>query len=294
MCETESDSPKRLRNAWWFRYAMSALRVLAAVLVLGGVFIYFVSASVVFQPEAYPADGPGHPPNAPAGWEDVYLEAADGVRIHGYFVPSGGATCTLLYFHGNGGNLDYRRRWIRALASIPADVFAIDYRGYGRSEGTPSEAGVYLDGEAAYTYLRAVRGVSASRLVVLGKSLGGGIACDLTSHAECAAVILQSTFTSIPDMAGEIIPVFPAGWFVSSSLDNRSKIDRISAPKLFIHSRADEMVPFAMSQVLFDAAREPKEFVAFEDSLHNNLVEDHEAALIAAYREFIATHVARE
>ena len=160
---------------------------------------------------------------------------------------------------------------IQCLRDLPANVLAIDYRGYGRSEGTPDEPGLYRDARAAYDWL--VAKTPAERIVVLGRSLGAGPACELASTVPCGGLIIQSAFTRAPDMASRVMPVlFWARWIMKSRYDNLSKVARIRCPKLFIHSRADEMIPFAMAERLFAGAAEPKEHEWYDGGAgHNEL-----------------------
>jgi hypothetical protein len=160
---------------------------------------------------------------------------------------------------------------IRQLRESPANVLAIDYRGYGKSEGKPSEDGLYRDARAAYDWLKAK--TPAARIVAFGKSLGGGPACELAATVPLDGLILQSTFTSAPDMAGRVMPLFPARWFMRTKYDNLSKVRKAACPKLFVHSRADEIIPFAMGERLFAEAAEPKEAAWYDKADHNGLID---------------------
>src|SRR6185369_17276293 len=137
--------------------------------------------------------------------------------------------------------------------------FIIDYRGYGRSEGKPTEQGLYLDARAAWDYLTTERGVPSQRVIIFGKSLGGAPAIDLASHLEPGGLIVQSSFTSAADMAAVVMPLLPRV-FLHTKMDSVTKISRVHCPKLFIHSRADEVVPFELGHRLYQVAPEPKLF----------------------------------
>jgi fermentation-respiration switch protein FrsA (DUF1100 family) len=154
------------------------------------------------------------------------------------------------------------------LARIPAQVFIVDYRGYGRSEGKPNESGVYLDARAAWEYLTAERGIAGERIVVFGKSLGGAVAVDLAAEVTPAGLIVQSSFCSVPAMARVHYPFVP-GWMVRTKMDSLSKIGAVVCPKLFIHSRNDEIVPIEQGRALFEAAVGEKRFVEIEGASHN-------------------------
>ena len=178
--------------------------------------------------------------------EDCYFDTSDGVRLHAWYCTAlrceagGGvplrAEMVVLWFHGNAGNITYRSEMIRAMMGLPVEVFIIDYRGYGKSEGNPSERGLYLDARGAWDFLVNQRRVAPERIVLLGKSLGGVPAIDLASQVQPAGLIVQSSFTSAGDMAASVLPFFPRV-FLQTKMDSRSKIARVRCPKLFIHSR---------------------------------------------------------
>jgi len=247
----------------WKRVLRSAALTVGLVLVLGAGFVMIFEDSFIY----FPAKGEV----GPSPGEDVFLAASDGVKVHGWFLAHPDAKVSLLFFHGNAGNLEDRRSTIRQLRESPANVLAIDYRGYGRSEGAPSEAGLYRDARAAYEWLRAK--TPDAKVVALGKSLGGGPACELAAELPLDGLIVQSAFTAAPDMASRVMPLFPARWFMRTKFDNLSKVRKASCPKLFVHSRADEIIPFAMGERLFSEAAEPKECAWFDDADHNGLID---------------------
>lgn len=219
---------------------------------------------------------------------DVSLRAADGVRLHAFHVgserPEPGRR-TVLYLHGNAGNLAGRSEVLEYYAALGVDVLGLDYRGYGQSEGTPSEAGLYADALAAYDWL-AARG-PASQIVVLGESLGGGPACELASRRPVGGLVLLSTFTNVPDMAARTFPFLPVRYLVRTRFDNLAKLARIEAPKLIVHSRRDEVIPFAMGEQLARAARPPVQHLWLERSGHNDTYFVEGARFGAALRGFV-------
>jgi fermentation-respiration switch protein FrsA (DUF1100 family) len=201
----------------------------------------------------------------------VTFEAADGVRLHGAFCPVEHARGTILWCHGNSGNLTYGFDAVRNLHKLGVSVFLFDYRGYGKSDGSPNGKGVMLDAEAAYAYVTGELHVEPSRLVLLGESLGGAPAIRLASRHECAALIVQSTFTSIRDMAGVRLPYLSwLRFLVRTDFPNLDTIASVRAPKLFIHSRTDPVVPFWMGEKLFAAARPPKEQWIIDRASHRD------------------------
>jgi fermentation-respiration switch protein FrsA (DUF1100 family) len=237
---------------------------LAAVVfvVLGtGVIVIFEDSLIYFPIREGVRASPG---------EEVFLTTSDGVRIHGWYVPNPKAVRTILFLHGNAGNLEDRRPMLGRLRELPANVLLIDYRGYGKSDGKPSEDGLYRDARAAYDWL--LTKTTADRVVIFGKSLGGGPACELASTVPAGGLIVQSAFTKAPDMASRVMPVlFFARFLMHTKFDNLAKVAAVRCPKLFIHSRADEIIPFAMGERLFAAAAEPKECAWFDRGGHNDL-----------------------
>jgi len=204
--------------------------------------------------------------------EDRFFEAEDGVGLHGWWiqrVDGGDDDPVLLFFHGNAGNLSHRAGMLFEFANrVPARVFVVGYRGYGRSEGRPSEDGLYLDARAAWRHLTVEGGVAPDRIVIFGKSLGGAVAIDLATGVEPAGLIVESSFTSIPDMAGTHYPVVPK-FMIRTRMNSLAKIPTISCPKLFIHSKADRIVPYALGRKLYEAASEPKRFHEVVGAGHN-------------------------
>jgi len=222
---------------------------------------------------------------------DLELRAADGVRLHARYIERPGAEHTLLYFHGNAGNLPSRSDLLELLARTGANVLALEYRGYGQSEGAPSEAGIYLDARAAYDW--AVARAPAHSLYVLGESLGGGPACELAATREVAGLILISAFTNIPDMAALSFPWLPVRLMVRTRFDNLSKIARARAPVMVVHGRKDEIVPFEMGQRLFARAAEPKRSLWLEHAHHNDIFYAEGARVVDEVREFMHAQVPR-
>ena len=221
------------------------------------------------------------------GAEEVTFRAADGAQLVSWALRATSARATVLFFHGNAGNLSHRTDILRTLAGLDADVLIVGYHGYGKSQGKPSEASLYLDADAAYAYLTEQRGVPPSRLVVFGESLGGGPAIDLASRQPCAGLIVQSAFTSIRDMASHTVPFFPTGWLLQSKFDNLAKIPHIGVPKLFFATRTDEVVPYRQTRQLFDAASAPKTWVECDSCGHNDLFWKQQREWVAAVRQFL-------
>jgi uncharacterized protein len=196
-------------------------------------------------------------------FEEVAFKASDGVELNGWFFPvntnSPRAQMAVLVCHGNAGNIGHRLDTCAALLATGASVFVFDYRGYGRSRGWPSEEGTYLDAQAAYQWL-CQRGFAGTNIISFGESLGGGIAAELAGREPVGGLVLQSTFTSIPDIGAELFPWLPVRWLATIRYDTQSILPRLKPPVLVMHSRADEIIPFRHGQRNFAAAREPKLF----------------------------------
>ncbi|MFA5975520.1 MAG: alpha/beta hydrolase [Elusimicrobiota bacterium] len=195
-------------------------------------------------------------------YEDLHLTASDGVRIHGWFIPASkapssriNAPLAILLCHGNAGNVSHRLDKLSRLHLLGVNVLLFDYRGYGLSEGKPSEKGTYLDAEAAYRYLTDVRKIPPDQIVLYGESLGCAVATEMAMrHPSASGLILESPFTSTVAMANIVLPWFPASWIIRNRYDSLSKIPRLNMPLLILHSPHDEIVPFHMGQALYAAA----------------------------------------
>jgi uncharacterized protein len=244
-------------------FGLVVVGTLAVIVVALGFFL----DRIVFHP------GRGHeatPASYGLAFEDVSLQAEDGVKLHGWWLAREPAAPAVLFFQGNAGTialrLDRVAQWVpRGLA-----VFLLDYRGYGSSEGSPSEKGVHRDATAAYRYLVEERGIAPSRIGLFGESLGGAVAIELASRARVGAVAVESTFTSIRDMAHAVWPWVPR-IFVPDAFDSLDRIRRVEAPLFVAHGTRDSIVPFEQGKRLFDAAREPKHFEEVRGADHNDV-----------------------
>jgi fermentation-respiration switch protein FrsA (DUF1100 family) len=209
-------------------------------------------------------------------FEDVRFKASDGVELNGWFFPastnSPRARFAVLFCHGNGGNLSHRLDTYAAFLATGVNVFAFDYRGYGQSEGRPSEEGTYRDAQAAYQWLRQ-KGFPGTNIIAFGESLGGGVAAELAMRETVGGLVLQSTFTSITDMGAELFPWFPVRWLGTVHYDTHSKLARLKVPVMIMHSPIDGLVRFRHGQRNFAAANEPKLFWELKGD-HNDPLAD--------------------
>lgn len=223
---------------------------------------------IVFQPSRYP-DGWWHT-QAELGAQDVWLRTSDDVRLHAWWVEAPGSALATLYLHGNGGNLAHRPGHLQEIAAAGSSVLILDYRGYGKSAGHPTERGLYRDADAGYAHLIGM-GYQPARIVVHGESLGSAVATDLAARHPCAGLVLESPFTSLSDMAGMVVPLL--GPLFARGFHTRRKIAGVHAPVLVIHGDRDRTVPYAMGRAVFQAAHEPKFFWTVEGATHDDIVE---------------------
>lgn len=218
---------------------------------------------------------------------DVQVKTVDGLALHARYALRAYAYFNLLYLHGSRGNLATRSAAIRSMCLANANVLGLDYRGYGKSEGKPSEAGLCRDAQAAYDWL--VARALPSSIVVVGEGLGAGPACELARTRNVGALVLISGFTSLPELAAARYPFAPTRWLVRSRFDNLGKVSALTSPKLFIHSRADERVPFEMSERLYAAAAEPKSALWLDRVQHDALWSETGDTLARALGQFLKT-----
>ena len=219
-------------------------------------------------------------------YDDVTLTAADGVHINGWFLPGRhDPRLTILFFHGNAGNISHRFEKFGVFRDLGVDTFGIDYRGYGRSDGQPNEEGTYRDALAAYEYLTQQRHVSPRTIVVYGESLGAAIAADLASKVDVGGLVLEEAFTSTAAVGQGMFPFFPVRWLVRNQYDTLSKMPRVKVPVLILHSRDDEYFNMRHAQRLLAAANEPKQLVELQGG-HNDAFLTSATIYHAALQEF--------
>ncbi|OQA57062.1 MAG: haloalkane dehalogenase [Candidatus Omnitrophica bacterium ADurb.Bin277] len=253
---------------------------------LGTAVVFFLFRFLEFRSVYFPAKQIMFLPSA-AGlpFEDVFFTSSDQKRLHGWFIPASGDGDTVLFCHGNAGNISHRLGKAVFLNRLGLNVFMFDYRGYGKSRGRPSENGFYRDAQAAYDYLVG-RGIPAGKVIGYGESIGGAVAVDLAVSRPMKALILENTFTNIKDMVAIHMPFVPSR-ILASRYDSIQKIKGLKIPKLIIQSRRDEIVPFEMGRTLFEAGAPPREFLEIRGD-HNNGFFESEDLIEEKLKEFFA------
>lgn len=244
---------------------MKIILSIAAAFIVLILFIRFLEYKSLYFPLKKIEATPGE---INLDYEDVVVTAKDGIKIYGWFVPANKPRATILFCHGNGGNISHRMEKISMFNFLNLNVLIFDYRGYGRSTGHPLERGLYLDAEAVYDYLVKRKHISAGEIIAYGESLGGAVAIDLAWKNELGGIIIEEGFTSLRDMGKKIFPFIPTSIY-KSEFDSLRKIKDIRSPILIFHSVDDEIVPFELGRKLFDEAPEPKEFVQLQGG-HNH------------------------
>ena len=266
---------------------MKAHPIVWVVLLLSGLWIalrWFETAMIYIPSRQFYA----HPGSYGLLWEKVALTASDGVKLQAWFIPAGHEDApVMLGLHGNGGNLSDRVEKIKLFHSAGAAQLWVDWRGYGESAGSPSEAGLYRDAQAAWNWLTVAKSIPASRIVLYGESLGCGPAVEMALRQKAAGLIVDSGFTSVPDMARLILPWFPRR-LIKTRFDNLAKLPRVKIPTLFLHSPEDDIVPYAMARRNFESAGGRKKFVDLRGN-HNEGFLDMGPAYPAAVRDFLSS-----
>jgi len=243
------------------------------IIILGLLFLLFilfyprVESFFIFYPdkvlESTPAD-------YNLTFQEIFFETPDHLHLHGWYFPGNHSQPVILFCHGNAGNISHRLDNVRRLLDHNLPVFLFDYRGYGKSEGRPSEKGIYTDGLSAYDYLLKQKQIPPEKIVLFGRSLGGAVATEIALRRKVRSLILESAFPSTRDMA-RTIPLFMLfSPLIPRHFNNLKKLSRMTVPKLIIHGTRDEIVPFPLGRKLFKSASPPKYFFPLEGAGHND------------------------
>lgn len=254
--------------------------------------LFLLQERLIYYPNQPGREYEATPSQIGLAYESVALTTSDGISLDTWFVPAELPLGVVLYAHGNAGNISHRLDSIRLFHDMGLSVLIFDYRGYGKSTGEPSETGTYRDAEAAWQYLTMQRGIAPARIVVFGESLGGAIAAQLAAQHQPGALILASTFTSVPELAADLYPYLPARWLVRFRYDTRSYLQDVHAPVLMAHSREDEIIPYSHGKALYDAAHEPRLWLELRGG-HNDLFSANEEVIAREVGNFVKLHLAQ-
>jgi len=277
---------------------------LAAALILGYLavvaIVYFKQERLLYLPHQPGRAITATPADIGLAYEEVQLTTTDGVRLHGWFIPAspgGGKEAgpntgrgVVAFFHGNAGNIGHRLDTLRFLNDLGLSTLIVDYRGFGRSEGRPTEAGTYRDAKAVWTHLTEERGIEAGRIVVFGRSLGTAVAAYLGAHHAPGALVLESPFTSVPELAAGIYPYLPVSWINRFRYPTAEYAARAGCPVLVIHSSDDEVVPIAHGRAVYAAVPGPKRFLELAGG-HNGGYAENARIYREGWEAFLAEHL---
>jgi uncharacterized protein len=265
--------------------------IIIGVLILFIVLIYFLIGLKYFLNQDrfvyYPiAQINMYPSDIGLDYEDVWLGTEDGIMINAWFFEQKKSDKVVLVFHGNGGNISYNLDLAKGLLKYHFSVMLLDYRGYGKSKGKPSEEGTYLDSQAAFDYLLTQKGYKPDDIILLGRSLGGPIAARLASISSPRALVLDSTFTSLKDIGSKVYPFLPVRRFFKFDYDTLSYIKRTDIPVLIIHSTEDDTIPFDHAQRLLEAVNTKKRLIEIKGN-HNSSFAASQDIYLETMRKFI-------
>jgi fermentation-respiration switch protein FrsA (DUF1100 family) len=256
-------------------------------------FIYLFQSHYVYYPERILLVDPG---NIELDFESISFESEDGVSLSGWFIPAENARGVILFCHGNAGNISHRLESIQIFHRLGLSVFIFDYRGFGQSGGKPTEPGTYKDAEAALRYLVGERKVNPNEVIVFGRSLGGAIASWLAHNHTPGALILESTFTSLPDIAAKYYPYLPVRLLLRFEYNTAKYLGKVSCPVLIIHSSDDELMPFDHGSRLFELTGEPKKFLEIAGTHNEGFItsgKDYEEGLNEFILEYFGSRKLR-
>lgn len=271
------------------RLMWHVLGMLLAVYVGLALLLFLFQSQLVFYPQMDRALSTT-PAQIGLPFEELSLKTTDGVELHGWYVPAAKPRGTVLFMHGNAGNISHRLDYVAMFQRLGYNLLIFDYGGYGNSSGSPSEQGTYLDAEAAWAYLVQVKHEPACRIALFGESLGGAVAAQLATRHPPAALVLASSFTSVPDLGQQLYPWLPVRWLARIRYDARASLQQAHAPLLVAHSPQDEIIPYAHGQALFAVASDPKTFLDLAGGHNDGFIFMRES-WVGALRDFLNQHV---
>ncbi len=256
---------------------MKLLAVFVTIAVLGyaamTMFLFLSQERLVYYPDFPTRTVDTSPRAAGLEFEQLTIATEDGERLDAWYIPATSARGTVIFFHGNAGNMGHRLDTLRILNDLSVNCLIFDYRGYGRSTGKPGELGTYRDAMAMWRYLVEERDEDPARIVLFGRSLGAAVAAWLATRVQAAGLVMESAFISVADLGSELYPMFPVRLLARIRYDSRRYLRAVRSPVLIAHSRQDEVVPFRHGQVLFQVANEPKQFLELAGSHGNGFLQ---------------------
>lgn len=233
------------------------------------IVVFFIQAGLIYLPSVPTRDIVATPADIDLNYTTVNITTKDGIKLHGWLIPAEQQRGVILFFHGNAGNISHRLESIRLFNLLQLTTLIIDYRGYGQSEGKPSELGTYLDAQAAWQHLTEERHIPPDNIIIFGRSLGGAIATELATKTTPKALIVESTFASAAEIAADIYPYLPTKWLLRFNYNTSERLQSISVPKLIIHSTDDEIIPYKHAETLYANAKPTKQLLTIQGD-HNS------------------------
>ncbi len=249
-------------------------------------YLFLMQDRLIFYPNMPSRELTARPTDIGLEYNSVTIDTADRIALHGWFVPASEEKGVILFFHGNAGNISHRLDSLQIFHRLGLSTLIIDYRGYGRSTGKITEQGSYLDAEAAWKYLTEIRNIPSSKIIVFGRSLGAAIAAYSAAANLPGGLILESAFTSVPDMAAKLYPIFPVRLLSRYNYNTKNFLLSVKCPVLIIHSPTDEIIPYENGTKLYGAAKQPKSFLEIYGGHNEGFLLSGEK-YISGLREFI-------
>lgn len=248
-------------------------------------FVYFKQASIIYYPDLMGRDLTSTPADIGLGYENIEFDTSDRIKLHGWFIPHPDPMGTLLFFHGNAGNISHRLDSIAVFQQLRLNVFIFDYRGYGKSEGRPTEKGTYSDALAAWHFLTETKNFRPEEIIIFGRSLGGSVAAWLASQQTSAGLVVESSFTSVPNMGKQLYPFLPIDWLAHYKYDTQAYVSKTACPVLIAHSPEDDIIPFSEGEKLYASANQPKQFYSMRGDHNNGFIisGDHYIEALASF-----------
>lgn len=265
------------------------LGVLAAAYGGLSLWLFVFQSNLVFYPETG-REISATPDQIGLPYEDIHLKTSDGISLHGWHIPAVQPRGTVLFLHGNAGNISHRLDSVQMFQRLGYSTLIFDYRGYGNSSGKPTEEGTYMDAEAAWRHLTEQRHIPSCRIVLFGESLGGAVGAWLAARQKPAALVIASGFTSVPDLGQQLYPYLPVRRLARIRYDTRESLRSVAAPVLIAHSPEDDIIPFEHGQALFAAANPPKQFLELAGGHNDGFIFMREA-WVRVLGDFLGEHM---